>query len=86
MATITIRDLNEGLERKLRSRAARNGRSIAEEARNILRIALSQEPSVGQETTPQQGLASAIKARFAPLGGVELDIPPRSPAPRAQRS
>ena len=43
------------------------------EARDILRMALNhQQPE-------QENLASAIRARFAPLGGVELEIPPRSP-------
>ena len=29
------------------------------------------------EDNPPANLASAIRARFAPLGGVELEIPPR---------
>ena len=31
------------------------------------------------EIDPPANLAEAIRARFAPLGGVELDIPPRDP-------
>ncbi len=71
MASITVRNLEEGLKRRLRVRAAENGRSMEQEVRLILRAALDQEPSKGKD------LASAIRARFAPLGGVELDIPPR---------
>ena len=73
MASITVRNLDEGLKRRLRIRAAENGRSMEQEARDILRAALDQEPSTGRD------LASTIRARFAPLGGVELDLPPREP-------
>jgi plasmid stability protein len=72
MASITIRNLDEGLKRRLRIRAAEHGRSMEEEARDILRITLNQEPA------PPKNVASAIRARFAPLGGVELDIPARA--------
>jgi plasmid stability protein len=73
MASITVRNLEDGLKHRLRIRAAENGRSMEEEARDILRTALyHQQPA-------QENLASAIRARFAPLGGVELDIPSRSP-------
>ena len=73
MASITIRNLDDGLKRRLRIRAAQHDRSMEEEARDILRAALSQEEA------PTEKLGSAIRARFAPLGGVELDIPPREP-------
>ena len=33
------------------------------------------------KTPPAQNLAAAIRARFAPLGGVELDLPAREPMP-----
>ena len=73
MASITVRNLEEGLKRRLRIRAAENGRSMEQEARDILRAALDQESST------EKDLASAIRARFAPLGGVELELPPREP-------
>ena len=73
MASITVRNLDDGLKRRLRIRAAENGRSMEQEARDILRAALDQGPSTGQ------GLAYAIRARFAPFGGAELDLPPREP-------
>jgi plasmid stability protein len=73
MASITIRNLEDGLKRRLRVQAAEHGRSMEEEVRQILRTALNQELAV------PTNLASAIRARFAPLGGVELDIPPREP-------
>ena len=73
MASITVRNLDDELKRRLRIRAAENGRSMEQEARDILRSALKQEPSGGRD------LASAIRARFAPLGGVELELPFREP-------
>jgi plasmid stability protein len=79
MASITVRNLEDGLKRRLRIRAAENDRSMEEEARDILRTALYRQPPA------QENLASVIRARFAPLGGVELDIPPRSPMRKPPR-
>ncbi len=79
MASITVRNLEDGLKRQLRLRAAENGRSMEEEARDILRMALH------HRQPEQENLASAIRARFAPLGGVELDIPTRSPLRKPPR-
>jgi plasmid stability protein len=73
MASMTIRDIDEKLKAKLRVQAARHGRSMEDEARDILRTALSIEPS------RTGGLVEAIRARFEPFGGVELEIPPREP-------
>ena len=73
MASITVRNLEEGLKRRLRIRAAGNGRSMEQEARVILRAALDPESSM------ERNLASSIRARFEPLGGVKLDLPPREP-------
>ena len=73
MASITARNLDGPLKARLRIQAAIHGRSMEYEARDILRSALSREPS-------RQGiLATAIRARFAPLGGVELPTVPREP-------
>ncbi len=73
MASITIRQLEENTKRKLRMRAARHGRSMEQEAREILKSALSQP-----EEQPKD-LVEAIRRRFAKYGGVELNIPPRGP-------
>ena len=73
MATITIRQLDEKTKSRLRVRAAEHGRSMEEEARAILRSAL---------VTPlnlKDNLADIVRRRFAPLGGVELELPPRDP-------
>jgi plasmid stability protein len=71
MGSITIRNLDDSLKSRLRVQAAVHGRSMEDEARDILRSALSREPR------RQRNLAAAIRARFAPLGGVELQPTPR---------
>ncbi len=71
MATLTIRQLDERTKARLRVRAAHHGRSMEEEAREILRSALI---SVRAE---RSNLAESIRKRFAPFGGVELEIPRR---------
>lgn len=70
MATLTIRNLDTQVEESLRVRAARNGRSIEAEARAILAETVVSPP---RETID---LAEAIRRRFAPLGGVELEPHP----------
>jgi plasmid stability protein len=70
MATLTIRQLDEKTKTRLRVRAAHHGRSMEEEAREILRSALTSSP-------PQRNLAEAIHRRFTRLGGFELDLPRR---------
>ena len=42
MADIVLRNLDEPLKQTLRERAARNGRSMSEELREIVRAALTQ--------------------------------------------
>jgi antitoxin FitA len=73
MASLTIRQLPETTKRKLRIRAAQHGRSMEQEAREILKSALSQSEE------PPKDLGKAIREIFAPFGGVDLQIPPRGP-------
>jgi plasmid stability protein len=73
MTTMTIRKVDEQLKKRLRVRAASHGRSMEDEAREILRAALSTDAGA------PRNLAAAIRARVTPLGGLTLDIPPREP-------
>lgn len=75
MASLIIRNLEESTKRKLKVRAAIHGRSMEQEAREILKSALREklQPRTGAD------LVEAIRRRFAPLGGVELELPPREP-------
>jgi plasmid stability protein len=73
MASLTIRNLDDPLKARLRIQAATHGHSMEEEARKILRAALT------PETETPGNLGEAIHARFARHGGVELDLPAREP-------
>lgn len=66
MASIVIRNLDEATKRKLKIRAATNGRSMEQEAREILKSALA-------HTSKRKGnVAERIREIFGPLGGVDL--------------
>jgi antitoxin FitA len=75
MSSITIRNLDSAIKERLRVRAAEHGRSMEAEARRILMAALS-----GAPRPKGSNLYERIHARFAPLGGVELELPAREPA------
>jgi len=75
MASITIRNLATETKRKLKIRAAMNGRSMEQEAREILKSALA------QTSKKKANLAERIREIFGPLGGVELERLPREPIP-----
>ena len=80
MASITIRGLEDSVKQRLRMRAAEHGRSMEEEAREILRCGVATQPL---------GLAriEKIRARFAkyPGGGVVLPEFPDQPLPPPRR-
>lgn len=71
MATLTIRQLDERTKARLRVQAAHHGRSMEEEAREILRSSLT------AVRPGKSNLAESIRERFAPFGGVELETPKR---------
>ena len=73
MASITIRNLDEGLKSRLRIQAAVHGRSMEDEARDILRSSLN------QETQAPKNLGTAIHELFAPLGGFDMPDIARDP-------
>ena len=62
MASITIRQLDDDLKRRLRLRAARNGRSMEDEVRTILRgAAVAGGPAETQQRgAPRQTAAPAV--------------------------
>lgn len=65
MASLIIRKLDDTVKQRLRVRAAQNGRSMEEEAREILTAGLSQASS------QQPNLFEAIRKVVEPLGGIE---------------
>jgi|tagenome__1003787_1003787.scaffolds.fasta_scaffold20981448_2 plasmid stability protein len=73
-ASLNIRQLDPALKEQLRIRAAHHGRSMEAEARAILKeVLMKGRPTTGAD------LVAVIRGRFAPLGGVELELPPRVP-------
>ena len=73
MASITIRNLDDDLKTRLDVRAMEHGRSMEEEVRTILREAVD-----AGKATPKD-LAAFTHECFAPLDGVELELPSRDP-------
>lgn len=66
MAQVIVRNLDDSVKRKLQRRAAKNGRSMEEEAREILRNALKDEGK------SEYGLGTEIAELFR---GLELEEP-----------
>jgi antitoxin FitA len=74
VASMTIRNLDEKLKARLRVQAAKHGRSMEDEARDILRTALATPASRSAAS-----LVRAIRRRVEPLGGVDLQLASREP-------
>lgn len=76
MAAISIRNLDDQVRERLRIRAARHGRSMESEIRAILAEAV-------REPNEADGLFHTLLDRFGEIGGVELELPPRTTPVRA---
>ena len=75
MGSLTVRNIDEAVKKRLRLRAAANGRSMEEEVRVILRVVLAED-----EPSPRS-LGDAIHRRFRAVGGVDLEgYDPDAPA------
>ena len=75
MASITVRNLDDEVKRKLRVRAAEHGCSMEAEVREILSEAVAAGPK------PRKGLGTRIHKRFKAIGGADLELPEREPMP-----
>jgi plasmid stability protein len=71
MPSMTIRNIDDALKQRLRVRAAIHGRSMEDEARDILRSVLA----VNEK--PARNLAETIRSRLTSTGGIALAIAPR---------
>lgn len=74
MSSVTIRNLDPAVKERLRVRAAQNGRSMEAELRAIVTEAAA------PARPPELNLYDRIRARVGPLGGVDLELPPRGTA------
>lgn len=70
---ITISNLDDDIKSRLQKRAEKHGRSLEEEAREILRLALTENHE------HPLNLATMIEQRFANLGDFELPEIKREP-------
>jgi plasmid stability protein len=77
MASITIRNLDDGVKKRLRKQAAENGRSLEAEAREILSQSAHGHPLPSIKTGLD--MFRGIREVVEKYGGVELEIPPRTP-------
>jgi plasmid stability protein len=77
MASITVRNLDDNVKKRLRRRAADHGRSLEAEVRDIL----TQSAHAGSSAPPKTGLDlfRGIREVVEKYGGVELEIPERMP-------
>jgi antitoxin FitA len=66
-------DFDGEIEQRLLARAAAHGQSMEAEARDILRAALR----LSESKPAPANLYAAMRAIVEPLGGIELEIPPR---------
>jgi antitoxin FitA len=73
---LTIENPEPNLTAKVRLAAASHGRTMEEEARSILYEHF-------KESAATVGMGSRMHARFAAIGGVELELPLRTDTPRA---
>ncbi|MCY3852786.1 MAG: plasmid stabilization protein [Gammaproteobacteria bacterium] len=72
MASITIRNLDDGVKARLRARAAEHHRSMEEEVRLILREVVGRKPG-------SRNLVEITRSIFGPDNGADLELPPRGP-------
>jgi plasmid stability protein len=77
MASIVVRNIDDHLKARLRQQAARHGRSMEAEAREILRRAVEG----GQERQEDESLGDLIREFFGPEHGFDFEpyLPQREP-------
>ncbi len=85
MASLTIRNLDEEVKQKLRVRGALRGTSMEDEARCILKAAVTSDmplEAIGapqpDPPAPQESAWDMIKRLREKHGTFELEIPPRT--------
>ena len=74
MASITVRNLDDDVKTKLRLQAARHGRSMEAEVREIIRRGI-------EDTQTNETVADLFARNFGPDNGFDLDpyLPERTP-------
>jgi len=76
MSDLLIRNLDRNLKRRLQERARRSGRSLSDEAKDLISHAMA------ESRPPARGLGTALVERFRAIGPVELEERPPEPPRR----
>jgi plasmid stability protein len=79
VTSLLISDVDEALHTRLKASAAAHRRSLEEEARELLSLAVAR-----RDALPQESPAVIAQRIFGPLGGVDLQIPPRGEGPERE--
>ena len=74
---VTAHSLDPELMEKLRAQAAESGCSLSSVVRGILQDALLRRRPPANHQDSSENLWESIRKRFEPLGGLELELPPR---------
>jgi antitoxin FitA len=74
MPSIMVRNLDSGVVRRLRARAAESGRSVEQEAKSIIEAAFG-----GRQSFSPFGMIAQFEARFGDAKGGAPDRPPAQP-------
>jgi plasmid stability protein len=72
MTDLTIHNLDENIKARLQKQAEKHGRSLEEEAKEILRLTLTKQEH-------PSNIVTMIERRFAHCGDFELPEIPREP-------
>ena len=76
MRVITLY-LDDGVYRGLSKEAAKSGRTVPEKAQQIINASVPSLPPDASEPQTGKEFLEAIRAIVDPIGGIELEIPPR---------
>ena len=76
MRVITLY-LDDGVYRGLSKEAAKSGHTVPEKAQQIIKASVPSLPPDASEPQTGKEFLDAIRAIVDPIGGIELDPPPR---------
>ena len=78
MTSLLIRNVDEALHKRLKASASSHRRSLEEEVRELLRLAIAR-----QDGAPREHIVDATRRLFGPEHGFDLDLPPRGSSPQS---
>lgn len=79
MAQLVVRNLDENVKRRLKQRAAKNGRSLEGEVREILSLSVKREPAAKPKS--EKGFGTQLAEIFAGKVPPDFEIPNFRDAP-----